>query len=119
MNRERVVSEEDIKILVRASEILGDEKQWNRKGDRLCFYDGKWNLFCALAKASVEVTGEYKHRRVAMQETRFTVGDNFPDRWKVHELVDFNNHESTSFNDIKWVLDETRMRLEKRYQNGK
>lgn len=117
MDRDRVVTKEDLQILTRATEILSNETQWNRKGNRLCFYDAKWSLFCALAKASVEVTGVYKHRRVAMQETRFTINDKFPIRWKIHQLMDFNNHEATRFSDIKSVLEETRMRLERRYQN--
>lgn len=33
------------------------------------------SLFCALHQASVDVTGEYDHRRPAMQEVRFALED--------------------------------------------
>ncbi|WP_455205367.1 DUF6197 family protein [Kaarinaea lacus] len=115
MDRNRPVEATDLKILDRALVILDDESQWNRHDDRLCFHDEKWSLFCALAKASVEIDGKYKHRRVAVQETRFTINDNFAERWQEHQLMDFNNHESTKFEDIRWVLTETKKRLESRY----
>lgn len=115
MDRNRSVDATDLQILDRALELLHDESQWNRQDDRLCFHDEMWSLFCALAKASVEVDGKYKHRRVAIQETRFTINDNFAERWQEHQLMDFNNHESTQFEDIRWVLSETKMRLESRY----
>lgn len=119
MDRDRKVTKEDLEILDRAKTILKDEAVWNRQDDRLCFHDEKWSLFCALAKANVEITGEYKHRRVALQETRFTIEDSFHDRWRKHQLMDFNNHESTEYKDVIWVLEETKKRLESRYYQYK
>lgn len=117
MNRSRPVQEEDIKILDNAISRLGNSDQWNRKDDRFCFCGEKWSLFCALAKASIEVTGEYDHRRVAMQEVRFAINDKFRDRWEKHQLMDFNNHVDTTFEDLRAVLLETKSRLESRYKN--
>ena len=52
--RDRIISEEDLRILLRADEILFDESVWNREDDRACDDDeseSKWSLFCALQKA--------------------------------------------------------------------
>lgn len=117
MNREREVSELDLKLIKRSLQILSDQKNWNKNDDRLCFHDEKWSLFCSLAKASVELDNKYKHRRVAIQEIRFTINDNFSDRWKKHQLMDFNNHPSTDFDEIQWVLNETLNRLKTRYNS--
>jgi hypothetical protein len=65
-------------ILVRADALLRDESAWNRQDDRECQDDeaaGMRSLFCALQKACIEVLGTYDHRRVALQEVRFTVED--------------------------------------------
>ena len=112
--RDREVSRADIKVLDGATKLLQDGGGWNRNDDRLCICGEAWSLFCALARASIDVTGEYDHRRVAIQEVRFTIDDNFPDRWTRHHLQDFNNHKDTRFDDVIWVLQETRRRLLKR-----
>jgi len=119
MSREREVSELDLRIIKKAKAILRNENNWNKNDDRLCFHDEKWSLFCALAKASVELGEKYKHRRVAMQETRITINDNYSYRWTRHQLMDFNNHQSTNFEDIKRVLNETLRRLEIRFEKQK
>lgn len=114
MDRDRPVEKVDIEILDGALALLDDERHWNHKDDRLCFRDEEWSLFCALAKASVDVTGEYRHRRVALQEARFTINDNFHDRWKKHQLMDFNNNKDTTFDDVRRVLLDTKKRLQQR-----
>ena len=112
--RDREVSQADIQILDGAIKLLQDGGGWNRNDDRLCICGETWSLFCALARASIDVTGEYVHRRVAIQEVRFTINDNFPERWRRHHLQDFNNDQDTQFKDVLWVLQETRRRLLKR-----
>jgi len=64
-------------------------------------------------------TGKYKHRRVAMQEIRFTINDNFPESWREHQLMAFNNRPVTTFRDIRQVPEDTKKRLESRYQDNK
>jgi len=114
-NRDREVSQADIQVLDGAIKLLNEGGVgWNRNDDRLCICGETWSLFCALARASIDVTGEYIHRRVAIQEVRFTIDDYFPDRWTQHQLQDFNNHKDTRFEDVIWVLQETRRRLLKR-----
>ena len=66
--RDQPVTQDDLRILKRADEILSDETKWNRKDDRTCKPEDKvWSLFCALQKAAIAVLGKYDHRRVALQ----------------------------------------------------
>jgi len=109
--RDREVSQADIQVLDGAIKLLQDGGGWNRNDDRLCICGETWSLFCALARSSIDVTGEYEHRRVAIQEVRFTIDDNYPDRWKQHQLQDFNNHKDTNFEEVIEVLKITRKRL--------
>ena len=100
------VSSEDVAILLRAKELLPDEAHWNRHGDRNCLPDAKvLTLFCALHKASVEVLGEYDHRRAALQEVRFAIEEVTKGREFEHRLMDFNNLPETHLADIQRVLD--------------
>jgi hypothetical protein len=118
--RDRPVTDDDLRILLRAAELLKDDSAWNRKDDRLCDDDeaaGKRSLFCALQKACVDVLGAYDHRRVALQEVRFaveeaTVGQDFE-----HRLRDFNNLPTTRRADIIKVLQVATDRVKARLQN--
>lgn len=99
------VTKEDLRILLRADEILSDASKWDRHDDRVCHpEDTTWSLFCALQKASIEVLGEYQHRRVAIQEVRFAVEEATKGMELEHRLMDFNNLPSTRFEDVKRVL---------------
>src|SRR5579864_5301738 len=75
-NRDLVFDQSDLKIIQKADSILSDSTKWNKQDDRQCTDDiatGKYSLFCALYKASIDVTGKYIHRRAAMQAVRFAV----------------------------------------------
>ena len=105
--RDQPVTEDDLRILLKADEILRDESVWNRNDDRVCDGDestGKRSLFCALRKACIDILGKYDHRRVALQEVRFAVEDATRDRNLEHRLRDFNNLPETRFVDVKRVL---------------
>ena len=105
--RDQPVSSEDVRILLRADELLKNESSWNRKDDRECTDDeasGKRSLFCALQKACIEVLGTYDHRRVALQEVRFAVEDATRGKDFEHRLRDFNNLPETHLADVKRVL---------------
>jgi hypothetical protein len=115
------VTDEDVRILVKALELLKDESSWNRADDRECADDeatGKRSLFCALQKACTDVLGKYNHRRVALQEVRFAVEDATRGRDFEHRLRDFNNLPTTQLGDVKAVLqtaiDRVRSRLQKK-----
>jgi hypothetical protein len=111
--RDQPVTAEDLRILERADQILASEAQWNRRDTRECGRTDKtWSLFCALQKACIEVLGVYEHRRVALQEVRFAV-EEMVDVTKLggHRLMGFNNLETTTFSDIKRVLETARARV--------
>ena len=89
--------------------------QWDRTDDRTCSPDtSQYSLFCALQKASIEILGEYQHRRVAIQEVRFAIEDVSGGREFEHRLMDFNNLEQTTFADIKKVLSIAHQKLSDR-----
>ena len=116
-NRTLVFDNSDLKILRRADAILSDSTKWNRRDDRQCDDDiatGKYSLYCALYKASIDVTGEYIHRRAAMQVVRFTVEKYNNGRIREHRLMDWNNSPKTTFAEVKKVLMESIDTVEKR-----
>jgi hypothetical protein len=104
--RDQPVTDEDLRILRRANDILASPAVWNRHDTRICKpADRTWSLFCALEKASLDVLGEYRHREVALQEVRFAVEDATKGVDFEHRLMDYNNLASTRFEDIKHVLE--------------
>ena len=109
-NRNLVFDYSDLKIIQKADSILSDSSKWNKQDDRECADDianGKYSLFCALYKASIDVTGVYVHRRAAMQVVRFIV-EKYDDRGiKDHRLMDWNNSPKTTFAELKKVLKES------------
>lgn len=105
--RDQPVTNDDLRILLKASDLLKDESVWNRNDDRECDDDeatGKRSLFCALQKACIDVLGTYDHRRAALQEVRFAVEDVTRGQEFEHRLRDFNNLPGTRLADVKSVL---------------
>ncbi len=110
--RDLPVTAEDLRILDRADAILSDQARWNRQDDRTCTpEDTTWSLFCALQRASVEVLGDYDHRRAALQEVRFAIEAAAPGQEFEHRLRDYNNLPTTRFEDVKAVLHVARERI--------
>lgn len=104
----------DLKIVDRAARLLSTETVWNRVDERMCDDDersGRRSLFCALYRASLEVAGEYLHRRPALRAVREVIFERAADRVTAHTLRDFNNHEATSFEEVRDVLASARERL--------
>src|SRR5580704_952573 len=99
------VSKMDIEIVKRAQQILNSPAVWNRNDNRDCPKDAKkFSLYCALEKATDEVTGDFEHRGAAMQEARFVIEDVAPGRKYEHRLMGYNNDKRTTFADIQKVL---------------
>jgi hypothetical protein len=99
------VSKTDIEIVKRAKEILNSPAVWNRNDNRVCPKGAKtFSLYCALKKATDEVTGNFEHRGSAMQEARFVIEDVAPGRKYEHRLMGYNNDKRTTFPDIQKVL---------------
>jgi hypothetical protein len=115
--RDQPVTNDDLRILLKAAERLTDESAWNRNDDRECADDeatGKRSLFCALQKACIDVLGAYDHRRAALQEVRFAVEDATRGQDFEHRLRDFNNLPTTRLADIKRVLQVATDRVKSR-----
>ncbi len=102
--RDIEVSQVDLDILLRANELLSDEAEWTKDPIRDCQEFTKLSLYCTLVRASVEIAGDYVHRKPALQEVRFVIDDYYKSRWNAHRLADFNAHPDTSFEDIKSVI---------------
>ena len=109
-NRNLLFDSSDLKIIQKADSILSSPYTWNKEDDRECSDDitsGHYSLYCALYKASIEITGVYVHRRAAMQIVRFTLEKYDNGRVINHRLMDWNNHPDTTFDEIKMVLRES------------
>lgn len=118
--RDRPVTNEDLRIVRRTTELLRNESRWNRVDDRECGDDeaaNKRSLFCALQRATVEVLGFYDHRRAALQEVRFAIEDASPGVDFEHRLMNFNN--TSAFNDIKRALAVAEERISHRIKTAK
>lgn len=115
------VTEMDLNILLRANDLLIDERSWSRKNERECNNQEPYSLYCALEKSSVEINGSYVHRQPALQEVRFAIDDLYGGYWEAHRLADFNVNRRTSFLDIKKVLsvaiERVRKKLQKQHNN--
>ncbi|MGB2625006.1 MAG: hypothetical protein WBL56_10950 [Candidatus Acidiferrum sp.] len=110
------VTKADVQIVEHAQNILDSPAKWNRADTRICPADAKtFSLYCALEKATYEVTGTFKHRGAAMQEARFVIEDVAPN-WKSyqHRLKDYNNDPATTFADIQKVFRLLQERIRKR-----
>jgi L-rhamnose mutarotase len=110
------VTKADVRIVQRAREILNSPAKWNRADNRVCPANAKtFSLYCALEKATDEVSGHFEHRGAAMQEARFVIEDVAPN-WKeyTHRLMDYNNDRRTTFADIQRVFQLLEDRIAKR-----
>jgi hypothetical protein len=99
------VTKVDLQIIKRAREILDAPAKWNRADNRECPAEAKtFSLYCALQKATIEVTGKAEHRGAALQEARFVIDEIAADRNYEHRLMNYNNDPPTTFADIQEVL---------------
>jgi hypothetical protein len=110
------VTKADVQIVERAREILNSESTWNRADTRKCPADAKtFSLYCALEKATDEVSGKFEHRGAAMQEARFVIDDIAPNRKNYnHRLMDYNNDPTTTFADVQKFFGLLQDRISKR-----
>ena len=109
-------SQSDIQIVRRARAILSSPAKWNRADNRECPATQKtYSLYCALEKATDEVTHNFEHRGAAMQESRFAIdevlakGNHYE-----HRLMDYNNDPKTTFGDVQKFFNLIEDRIRKR-----
>lgn len=99
-------SKDDLKIISQAKSMLSSDKKWNKKGVGQCTSDAhKLDLYCALRKATVAVTGSFQYRQPAMQAAREAAGEVASAGIKAHRLREYNNAKTTTLSDIHLVLD--------------
>lgn len=110
------VTDGDIRIVRRAREILNSPAKWNRSDNRKCpSYQKTYSLYCALEKATEDVSKKFEHRGAAMQEARFAIdevlakGNNYE-----HRLKDYNNDPNTTFADVQKFFTLLEERIKKR-----
>ena len=118
INRPLPQNEHDVAILDRAIVLLSEENDWARTGDRSCPQSGPpFNLYCAMREASIQVTGEFKHRSAALQQVRYAIERQRPGVEYAHRLWDYNNDPATSFEDLHGVLQDARAALAAAWQS--
>jgi hypothetical protein len=104
----------DLVIIRHAQRLLASASRWDRRDTRHCAPAARRvSLYCALERATREVTGTFEHRGAVMQEARFALEALVPAAKRYeHRLMDFNNDPRTSFADVRRVLRLTRTRVE-------
>ena len=117
------VSEADLRIVHKAREILNAPAKWNREDNRECEpAQTTYSLYCALEKATVEVSGKFEHRAAVMQQARFAIdevlakGNHYH-----HRLMNYNNDPKTTFADVQRFFNVLEERIKNRLaaQSGK
>jgi len=99
-------------IIRRAANILSSETVWNRADNRNC--DPKstaWSIYCAMERATREVTGGFHHRRPALQLIRKIVEERTAGRNYRHRLMDYNNDPATTFEEVTSLFTEALSRI--------
>jgi hypothetical protein len=106
-SREIIPNELDRQILRRAATILSSASTWNRADNRRCPTTATtWSIYCALERATIEVTGGFHHRRPALEVVRQIVEERTAGRNYNHRLMDYNNDSTTSLNDVQSLFAE-------------
>ena len=103
------VTKNDLKIITIAKSLLSSIEKWNKADDRVCNDDlssNSYSLYCALRIASLEVEERYNHRNAVLQKLRHLIEEKYPGRKWNHRLMDFNNMEATSHEDVLNILNE-------------
>jgi hypothetical protein len=98
-------TETDLSVLMRANELLATASSWHQEDDGQCEDDDasdRWSLFCALTRATRDVTGRSVPTAV-LTEVRRQLRERNPD-WYRWPVTSFNNAPETSFGDVKELL---------------
>jgi hypothetical protein len=114
------VTKADVEIAKRAREILDSPSKWNRIRTQDCPADAKtFNLFCALAKAAIEINGTFDEAGAALREARHVIDETAPNAKSYQaRLVDFNNDPATTLADVQKLLQLVEERLAKQLAAG-
>jgi hypothetical protein len=103
----------DRKIVREAAEILSKEALWNRADNRKCAATAKtYSIYCAMEKATIDVTGGFNHRRPALESVRVIVDERTQGRNYHHRLMDYNNDPATHLGDVQTLFQEALTRMD-------
>ncbi|MGB8064254.1 MAG: hypothetical protein WCF26_20370 [Candidatus Sulfotelmatobacter sp.] len=104
----------DQQIVRKAAAILSTEAAWNRADNRECPTSATtWSIYCALEKATFDVTGGFHHRRPALEVVREIVDERAATRNYHHRLMDYNNDPTTHVDDVQSLFKEALNRIKK------
>jgi hypothetical protein len=96
---------DDVAILQRAIALIPDREAWNKNDNRQCSPGSqKLSLFCALMRATTDISGGVHYRQPAMQAVREELNLVDASRIKTHRIMDFNNHPDTTLEEIHALL---------------
>jgi TonB family protein len=110
-----VITADDLRIVQRARAILSSAAVWNRADTRECPADRKtFSLYCALEKATQEISGAFEHRGIVMEEARAAIDEITHQKDYDHRLMGYNNDPTTTFADIQKVLRATEERISRK-----
>lgn len=105
-------NEMDRQIVQRAGALLSSASTWNRADTRRCPSDATtWSMYCALVRATNDVTGAFHHRRPALELVRQIVDERSANRNYNHRLMDYNNDSTTTLNDVQSIFAEALKRI--------
>ncbi len=110
-------TQDDARIIQRALALLPDDSAWNKADNRQCpAAQPKLSVFCALIRATEEISGGYHYRQPAMQAVREVVNEVGGSRVGKHRLMDYNNHPDTTLAEIHGLLRAAQTKLEQRFR---
>jgi hypothetical protein len=116
-NRQLPPTDDDIRIIQRAIALLPNRESWNKEDTRQCPPgQTRLSLFCAMMQATTEVSGGVHYRQPAMQAVREVLNEVGVGRFKLHRLMDWNNHPDTTLEEVHSLLRNAQSKLEKRPQ---
>lgn len=108
------VSETDLEILHETRGFLSETSKWSQVEETQCDLEAEaLTLFCALQKASFDVSDDFLLRRPALEEVRYAI-DELSETSLDRRLIDFNNLETTDLSDIYKVIDMALVRIQAR-----
>jgi len=110
----RAVSPSDLdhQIVRRADALLSSVSVWNRADDRKCPGSATTlSIYCAMERATIEITCGPHHRRPAMEVVRQVVEERSVGRNYEHRLMNYNNDSRTTLADVHSLFAEALTRM--------
>jgi hypothetical protein len=98
------IQSKDLRMVQRAETILSAPNKWNRTDTGACAANAsKFSIYCALEKASKDLTGTFDDGGPVMQDARAVVDFIAAKKYEAR-LIDYNNDPKTTFADVQAFL---------------